>query len=275
MKRSESYYNEFVEFKFTYLSGYNPHPTVEKNLSNMEKELSIIRKKFPQLANSNVDKEFLSKIRRGQIILPKERESPPPKGVIGKPNIVKAERWILVPIHSGLSFSYNKAFESVLDLLRKDRKSFLNYREDRISEEYLIQLSKTIEGFKILERMQKNHKGIIIVPVQLGAFRCGQSDRCVYERMGSGEFGLGSFGNGIILLTCRGDSSGHGGRLENCDDVWPTCIGDAYASDNDGNFTNSLYFRLRDDEIGLNARWNGHADNGYGPVTAFSNVVVK
>ena len=275
MRRFKSYYNEFVKPKFGYLSGYNPHPIVEENLADMKKELFIIKERFPQLANSNVDEEFLSKIREGQIVLPKEKEISPPKGVIGKPNIVKAERWILVPIHSRLSPSYNKAFELVLDSIRRDRNFFLNYREDGISEEYLIQLSKTTEGFKILEKMQKNHKGIIIVPVQLGALRCGQSDRCVYERMGPGEFGLGSFGNGIVLLTCRGDLSGHGGRLENCDDAWPTCIGDAYASDNKGNFTNSLYFRSRDGEVGLNARWNGHADNGYCVPTAFSNVVVK
>jgi len=229
--------NEEVKSTYGYLSGYKPKGLTE--------QANRLREFFPGAGFVNLDLQ--GRIEKGEVALPANCE-----GWFAIPN------WIKNPSTWGAS--YNEALQKVLDMIKKTRDGkFYNYRDGQIGPERLRQTKYTEKFFRELSEAQGN-PDILIVPGQFGLRHRGRSVRRAREVMfeTSGEFGLGSFAVGIMILT-------HPERLMNYDDLWIDCSGDEYDDpDSDVRFDHAPFFFFRDGKVRFGADWFGYASGSYG-----------
>lgn len=233
---------------FGYFSGYRAPFTLKENLEDMQKELAILRKTFPEFKHSIFDDFYYGQIQHGGIVLP-----------------WGAERWTLLPDWRKLANKYGMALKKALEGIEKAYGSngFHNYCDANTNVETLMDRLNLFGGtacsLEKLARMQ-NNADILIVPVQLGLRHRGRSVRRAHASMSPCEFGLGSVEASFILLT-------HPERLQNKNDLWINCTGDM----NQVNTFQVNSFRFH---AGSLYRLNAHlgareASSDFGPITAF------
>ena len=237
---TDQFAEEEVESKYGYLSGY------EKPIGVTE-QCNQLRAIFPGVGYPNQD--LLSRIEKGEAELPEGAE-----GWFAIPNWMK---------HATIFGStYSQAVQTVLDAIKKARGRLYNYREGQIDEAHLRQLARSEKFWKELAEAQGN-PDILLVPAQFGIRHRGRSvrrARVVIEGT-SGEFALGAFAVGIMILT-------NPIRLQNYDDLWIDCAGDEF-SGGDGVFARAPCFRFHDDGVGFGAIYVASALGYYGSASGF------
>jgi len=244
---SNQFADEEESSSYGYLSGYKPDPSLEENLVNLEAELARLRQ-IPELAEADYDRDYLERIRSGEITLP-----------------VGNERWTLIPKWELLGKAYGVAVERTLALVSEDRDgNFHNFREGELGANYLRQGARSVEMWKQLAKSQIGD--ILIVPIQAGIVYRGRSVRRAREVFRAHEFGLGTFAVGMLILT-------HPERLKHLDDLWIDCAGDEYSPNADGDFPYAPIFGFDGGQVRFYTSWVSGASSGYG--SASGSVVVS
>lgn len=240
---SNQFANEEVPSKYGYLSGYSKP-------AGLTEQCNQLRAMFSGLGYANQD--LLQWIEKGEVELPEGAE-----GWFAIPN------WMKNPKIFGST--YSQAVQTVLNAIKKARDGrFYNYREGQIDEAHLRQSARSVKFWKELAETQGN-PDILIVPAQFGIRHRGRSvrrARVVIEGT-AGEFALGAFAIGIMLLTTPV-------RLQHYDDLWIDCAGDEFSDEADGQFESAPYFRFSGGGVGFDTHWIGSADEIYGSVSGFS-----
>ncbi len=185
---------------------------------------------------------------------------------------VGADGWFAIPTVAALArvfFAdvsdpaerYCKAASLVLSKIGQSRR-FYNYRVGEIDTAHLRQSSRTIE---MLERLAQSQPGdILIVAAQLGMRHRGRSVRRVRVVLSSGEFGLGAFAVGCVLLT-------HPSRLQAYEDLWIDCAGDEFDdSDSGGRFGRAPYFVFNGGKVRFDTLLVSDAHGVCGSASGFS-----
>ncbi len=172
-----------------------------------------------------------------------------------------AEGWFAIPRWEKLGSSYGEAVDKVLTTI-KSKRTFYNYRERQTGPEYLRQHAKTVKAFQKLGDEQKGHD-ILIVPCQFGLRHRGRSVRRAREVMNAGEFGLGAFAVGCMILT-------HPEREVKWEQLHVDCAGDEFSSpDAGGGFSGAPLFYFGDGRVEFYASWCGSAHEYFGSASAF------
>ncbi len=156
-----------------------------------------------------------------------------------------AEAWFAIPRWEQVAKTYCEAVEKVLTLLSETRNGkFCNHLPGLLSPQYLRQHPKAVKALRKLGDQQKGYN-TLIVPAQFGFLHRGRSVRRVREVMKSGEFGLGTFAVGIMLLT-------HPERLMHKGYLWIDCPGDEFdeidSFGKSGGFSDVLCFNINDED---------------------------
>ncbi|TSC72876.1 MAG: Uncharacterized protein G01um101438_275 [Parcubacteria group bacterium Gr01-1014_38] len=235
--------DEEVESSYGCPSGYKFHPTLEENLADLERELKMIRRMFPELANADIDRSVLERIKAQDLTLP-----------------TGAERWTLIPRWEKIASTYNEAVEKVIELIAASRK-FINYRAGKLGPDHLRQHTRKVDMFQTLGEQQKGHD-ILVVPAQFGLRHRGRSIRRAHEVFVANECGLGAFAVGCMLLT-------HPERLQHYDDLWIDCAVDEYAPVAVGGFPGAPSFLFCGGWLRLGACWFDGAYGNYGSASGF------
>ncbi|MDD4290227.1 MAG: hypothetical protein PHH83_03020 [Patescibacteria group bacterium] len=226
---TNQYADEELKSNYGYLSGYKPKSLAEQD--------TILHQLFPELGT--FDEAFATKTP-----------------------LSNAEGLFLIPRWEKIAPTYGEAVQKVLDLIKQTRNgAFYNYREGQLGPRYLRQSQKLTEAFQKLGDEQKDHD-VLVVQAQFGIRHRGRSVRRAREVMNSSESGLGSFANGIMILT-------HPERLQHYDDLWIDCAGDEYAPDGDDDFSKAPYFRFDGGWVGFDAGCVSNAYEDYGSSSLF------
>ncbi|MFA5124591.1 MAG: hypothetical protein WC473_02045 [Patescibacteria group bacterium] len=143
-----------------------------------------------------------------------------------------AERWFAVPKFEKVGKDYNDAVERVIDIIGKTRTLY-NFRKGKLDEKYLRLTERTAVALQMLGEKQKGD--FLLIPAQFGFSHRGRSVRRVRVVYAPGEFGLGSFIVGCMLIA-------HPERLVQCEQLHIDCPGDEYALVADGDFSESPCF---------------------------------
>lgn len=228
----QQFANEEVKSRYGYPTGYR--------LRCISEQANILRAMFAGVGN--IDPDYLSRIKRGEIALP-----------------AGAERWFAIPRWQNLATTYNEALDKVLAMLASTRP-FKNWRAGQLGPDRLRQSGRAIHALDLLAE-QQNGADILIVPAQFGQRHAGRSVRRAREVFTANEFGLGAYEVGIMLLT-------HPERLVSHENLWPDCPGDEYAVD-DGRFVLAPYFRFGGGQLGFDSGWSVFADADFGSASGF------
>lgn len=245
---TDKFKNEEVESNFGYLSGYKPNGLVAQT--------NRLRELFPGLGFANQD--LLTQIEKGEVELPPNTE-----GWFAIPN------WMKNPELFGST--YSGALQKVLDKIKETRNGrFHNFREGQINENRLRQSARSKQFWKDLSDAQGN-SDILIVPAQFGLRHRGRSVRRAREVIATtvGEFGLGAFAVGIMVLT-------HPERLQHLNDLWIDCAGDEFDGPGSGaRFGFAPFFRFDDGEVGFGTRWVSAVYGYFGSASGFLPAVIS
>jgi len=238
----EEFANEEISSSYGYLSGYKP-----KELNEQCNQLRIL---FPGIGFANRDLE--ARIDKGEVELSKNAE-----GWFAIPN------WMKNPNIFGST--YSQAVQKVLDTISTAHKDkFQNYRKGLIDEKHIRQSARSVEFWEQLAEAQGN-PDILIVPAQFGIRHRGRSVRRARVVMedASGEFGLGAFAVGCMILT-------HPERLQHYDDLWIDCAGDEFdAPGSDVRFGSAPFWHFVGGDVGFGTSWVGDAVGRCGSASAF------
>jgi len=230
---SQDFADEEVPSTYGYLSGY-------RKPKSMAEQMRILQASFEELASSTHDESAL--------------QGPFPEWVEGP---FALPRWQL------LAKTYGEAVERVLAELSKTLgDKFINYRKGKLGPDHLRESAKKAAAFEAIAEAQKGHD-VLVVPAQFGIRHRGRSVRRALAVMGSGEFGLGAFEMGIMLLT-------HTNRLQNLNDLWIDCAGDEYSYEADGQFLGAPFFDFNDGELGFDTVHVAYSNDNFGSVSGFS-----
>ena len=172
-----------------------------------------------------------------------------------------AEGWFAIPKWQSVGKTYEEALQKVLDLVKKQRGNFYNWREGKLGVQYLRQHERTAKKLETLAEQQKGYD-ILVVAAQFGLRHRGRSVRRAREVFTANEFGLGAFEIGCMLLT-------HPERLQNYDDLWIDCAGNEYSPAADGDFSFAPYFSFGEGRVKFGSGWFDHAVDLYGSASGF------
>ena len=235
---TDKFKDEEVESTYGYLSGYTKP-------NGLTTQCNRLRELFSGLGFANLD--LLGSIEKGEVALPMNTE-----GWFAILN------WIKNPTIFGAT--YGEALQKVLDTIKTTRNGkFYNYRDGQLGPERLRQSKHTEKFFRELAEAQGN-PDILIVAAQFGIRHRGRSVRRAREVIvsTSGEFGLGAFAVGIMILT-------HPERLMNYDDLWIDCAGDEFDDpDSDVRFVHAPYFFFNDGKVKFASPTIGRAHEVFG-----------
>lgn len=226
---SDKFKNEEVRSSYAYPSDYK--------VGGIAEQVASLHELFPELKDDTYDENTAT------------RPLPP-----------NAEGWFAIPRWDKLGGSYGEAFEKVLAAI-ESKRAFHNYRKNQTGPEYLHQLAKTVKAFQKLGDEQKGHD-ILIVPCQFGLRHRGRSVYRAREVFQSGEFGLGTFAVGIMLLT-------HPEREVQWEQLHIDCAGDEFAPDADGLFDYAPIFDFDVGKVKFDAVWVSNANDFYGSASGF------
>ena len=236
--------DEEVPSKYGYLSGYKP------GVRGLNEQCNQLRVLFPGVGFSN--QNLQTRIENGEIKMPKNAE-----GWFAIPN------WRKNPKIFGST--YSEAVQTVLDAIKKARDgAFYNYREGQIDKQHLRQSARSQKFWDDLAKAQGD-ADILIIAGQFGIRHHGRSvrrARVVIEDT-AGEFGLGAFAVGIMVLT-------HPERLQHYDDLWIDCAGDEFDDpDSVVRFGRAPYLCFHDDWVKFGTFRVGNARVYFGSASGF------
>jgi hypothetical protein len=212
-----------------YFSGYQPKEIL--------KQWEILKEYFPTLKiskenlNSNFSQEFYPKAE-GQFLIPDWHSIAPTYG-----------HAVVVALNA-LLFSLNGKFK--------------NYREGKISDDYLRQSWQSVAAWQNIRKQQKGD--VLLVSAQFGLNNTDISIRSSREAMEVNEFGLGLFHTTMMLIT-------HPERLSDHRDLYIDCAGDEFVSET-GKFSKAPCFCF-DFRVFVEARAVSMLGSGYGSPTFF------
>lgn len=238
---TDKYRNEEMRSNYRYLSGY----IKPKGLMQQVDDLHVM---FPGLGPVNTD--YQAKIENGEIALPEWAE-----GWFAIPN------WIKNPKLFGTS--YTQAVQTILDKIKDQFCRFSIYSECKGTDKYLRQSVRSLEFWKRISEAQGD-PDILVVPAQFGFRHRGRSGCRALEVMTerTGEFGLGVFAVGIMLLT-------HPKRLKHVDDLRIDCPGDEFDDpDSAIRFDFYPFFLFDGFKVMFGVEWLSHARRDHGSVSA-------
>jgi hypothetical protein len=238
----EEYANEEVDSKYGYLSGYKP--------VDLQSQKAILTDTFPELKGFSPG--LLTQIVEGKLKLPANAE-----GWFAIPN------WRKHPEIFGKT--YSEAVQKMLDAIKKSRDgAFYNYRDGEVDEQHLRQSARSEKFWEELAKAQGD-ADILIIAAQFGIRYRGRSVRRARVIMedSQGEFGLGAFAVGIMILT-------HPNRLQHYDDLWIDCAGDEFSPDGVGAFSGAPYFRFDGDGVWFDTKGVDFAYDYCGSASGFS-----
>ena len=230
---TDKYKDEEVKSKYGYLSGYQPKPLAE--------QVARLKELYPQLKDATVSEQ-------GE--LPALAE-----GWFAMPNVWKEG--------SLLTGTYNDNVVRVLDLIKQDRNgAFYNDREGQLDTDRLRQSAHSEAAWKKISADQ-GHSDILVIAAQFGITHRGRSVRRAREVMvDQGQFGLGSFAVGIMLLT-------HPDRLKHYDDLWIDCAGDEFDDPAGVRFGLAPFFWWGVGKVRFGTDWADGAVDDYGSASGF------
>ena len=237
----DKFENKEVRSTRGYFSGYKPKGITEQT--------NRLRELFPGLGFVNFD--YQKKVESGEIKPPDGTE-----GWFAIPNWQKNEKIF--------GKTYSEAVCFVLALLKRARAGrFFNYHEGQITETQLRQSVESQKFWAALAEAQGN-PDILIVPAQFGIRHRGRSVHEAREVFALGEFGLGAFAIGIMILT-------HPERLlKNYDDLWINCPGDeSDYPDPDGRFVGAPHFKFHDGRVKFGTAWCRCSSGNEGSASGF------
>lgn len=228
---TDTYKDEEVTSNYGYLSGYKPilvHDQVE-----------MLKKKFPELGDSPTVGNLAGDVPNGA------------EGKFAIPNLWRPE-----PVLTG---TYNDNVVRVLNLIKQDRNGkFYNYRDGQLGPERLRQSARAEATMRKLSEEQ-GHPDILVIAAQFGLTHRGRSVRRAREVMvDQGQYGLGAFAIGVMLLT-------HPKRLRYCNELWIDCAGDEFDDPDAGNrFVRAPIFTFNGGEVAFGTLWTNDAQARYG-----------
>jgi hypothetical protein len=227
----DKFEGEEVKSNSCYPSGYKPRGIAE--------QVKHLRELFPGIGTAC---EKLVSTENTARILP--------------PN---AEGWFAIPRWEKIAATYNEAVKIVLGSILKTNG---NFSDGQFSPERLRQEVETLRAWEMIGAEQKDCD-ILIFPAQFGQLHRGRSACQAREALASGEFCLGVFAVGIMILT-------HPERLMHCDDLWIDCSGDAYNNPgSDNRFSHVPYFGRYRAELSLDTGWFGNVYDFCGSASGF------
>ena len=243
--------NEEVSSTYAYRSGYKPEG------EDIDRQVELLQKLFPGLGDANP--EYLQQVKSGVVKVPTHGEK-----FFAIPNI-----WKKGGIPAIFGSTYSGALQKVLDKIEETREGkFHNFRKGQIDEKHIRQSARTKKFMGELSEAQGN-PDILIICAQFGIRHRGRSVRRGREVIAgtSGEFGLGAFTIGTMLLT-------HPNRLEHYDDLWLDCDDEFDDPASDVRFGRSPCFSFSGDKVGFDASYVGPADECYGVSSGFPPQIV-
>lgn len=226
---SDKFKNEEVRSSFTYPSDYKVRDIAE--------QVAILRELFPELKDATFD-----------------------ESIAARPLPQNAEGWFAISKWEKFGSNYGEAIDKVLTVI-ESKRTFYNYHKGQTGPEFLRQLAKTVKAFQMLADQQKGHD-ILIVPCQFGLCHRGHSVRRAREVFQSGEFGLGAFAVGIMLLT-------HPEREIQWEQLHIDCAGDKFSPVADGKFGCAPFFFFYDGRVKFDTSVVGDAYDVYGSASGF------
>lgn len=177
----------------------------------------------------------------------------------------EAEGLFVIPRWELLAPTYNKALEVVLGALEESvNGAFKNWRAGKLSTDYLRAREEDTRLVATIEMTQRGN-GLLLVPAQFGRRHRGRSVRRAREYFSAGEFGLGAYHVGIMLLT-------HPDRLTQYADIWVDCGGDEYAPEDTDDHILTPYFYCHSGTLFFGVLWSGNAFARYGSATGWVTV---
>ncbi len=234
---TNKYNDEEVESTYGYFSGYKPIPLID--------QVAWLKDFYPELKAAKVEVLESANLPDGA------------EGWFALPNI-----WRPKPVLKG---NYNDNLVRVLDLIKQDRRNgaFLNYRDGQLGQESLLQSSRTEAVMRKLSEEQ-GHPDILVVAAQFGIQHRGRSVRRALEVMADqGQFGLGAFAIGVMILT-------HPERLLHDDDLFINCAGDKYNKRGDDDwFGRAPVFGYHEDRVNFDAGSVDYVSDFSGSVSGF------
>lgn len=239
---TDKFKDEEVASTYGYFSGY-------KKPKGLTEQCNRLREPFPGIGFANLD--LVGAIERGEVTLPQHAE-----GWFSIPD------WTKNPIIFGAA--YGEALQKMFDTIRVTRNGkFHNYRDGQLGPELLRQTEHTENFFRELSEAQGN-PDILIVPAQFGIRHRGRSVRRAREVIvsSSGEFGLGAFAVGAMILT-------HPERLMNYNDLRIDCAGDEFAPEAGGDFSRAPCFYFDGGGLEFGTIFVGYPREGYGSASGF------
>ncbi|MEK7639465.1 MAG: hypothetical protein AAB388_04875 [Patescibacteria group bacterium] len=137
---------------------------------------------------------------------------------------LEAEGWFAIPRWEKVAPHYDEAVQVVLKMLKATRRDIFQsrFKDDELDSIHLRQANRSVEAWGILANNQRE-SDIIIIPAQFGLRHRRLSYHDARGNFVSGEFGLGAFAVGIMLLT-------HPERLMHRKDLGVNCAGDDHVS---------------------------------------------
>lgn len=239
---TDKFKTEEVKSDYRYLSGY-------AKPRDLMMQIDLLQHFFPDLRGTKLG--LITQIVDGRLQFPEHAE-----GWFTIPN------WIKNPKLFGTS--YARAVQAILKKIQETHGRFQNYRESQITDRNLRQSARSVESWKQISEAQSN-PDILIVPAQFGLRHRGRSGRRALEVMTgtAGEFGLGAFALGIMLLT-------HPERLKDVNDLWIDCTGDEFDDlGSDVHFDSAPFFVFYDNRVKFDARWLSNAGDHFGSGSGF------
>lgn len=227
---TDKYKDEEVSSNYGYFSGYKPKDVIAQT--------NLLRQLFPGVGYANEQ--------------------------MARPAALNAEGYFAIPRWQTIASTYTEAVQKVLDALKSQRNGkFYNYRDGELGPDQLRQSTKSVAFWEKIGEEQKGFD-ILLVPAQFGIRHRGRSVRRAREVMESGEFGLGAFAVGIMLLT-------HADRLKHYDDLWIDCAGDEFHDPqvSDAPFDLAPYFIFSDGRLKFASSWSDIAYDRYGSASGF------
>jgi hypothetical protein len=169
-----------------------------------------------------------------------------------------AEALFVIPTWESIADSYPEAVRKVLDMVSESRDftNFCTLDNDHLRESE--HKREKVRSIPVVDTPLPHR----VVPAQFGLRWRGKSVRDVHAGYIQGEFGLGAYEVGIMLLT-------HPERLQGYTDLWLDLPGDEYAPDADGGFCKAPCFAFYDGEVKFASGFVDYARGCYGSVSAF------
>ncbi len=175
-----------------------------------------------------------------------------------------ADGYYVIPRWQSIAPTYGEAVRKVFGALRQSRGDhFRDCSKGNIGPKYLRQLGCSVAMFNRFEAQQPGHSALII-PAQFGLRHRGRSVRRAREVITGtpGEFGLGVFAVGTMLLT-------HPERMIEEKDLCVDCSGDEYSLCADGDFSFGASFFWHEGELRFVTSNSKEAYEAFGTASGF------